>query len=117
MNVLIVEDYKPDAFVIAAMLRKVATRIEIASNLKEAYKWIRKKNGFDVVMLDLGLPDSDRDSTLQAVKEIKGSGRKVVIMSGQSIEDITCENGHYGADACFSKNDPDFLQSLKAQLA
>lgn len=116
MNVLIVEDYQPLTFVIGAMLRKIARRVEIAHTLADAMEWLAKKNGFDVVLLDLGLPDSEKNETIEAIERIKAGGRRVIVMTGGDVSKIAPACAACGADAFFCKNDPDFIESIIRQL-
>lgn len=116
MNVLIIEDDLPLANVLAAMIRKFANRVIVAGTLGAARATLEKPNGFDVVFLDLNLPDSAANPTIQAIKWIRGTGRKVVVITGSDHPSITNYIALCGADGCFHKHDPDFVDKVIAQL-
>lgn len=117
MNVLIVEDYAPLTFVLGALMRKLAQRVEIAHTLEEGMAWLARKNGFHLVLLDLGLPDSTQEQTIEAIRRIKTTGRRVVVITGSDWRHVEDQAKECGADACFYKNDPEFLESLTKQLS
>lgn len=114
MNVLIVDDHPHWAYIAAAILRPVTSKIQFAVTWAEAMGKIDKKNGFDVVMLDLGLPDSMPEETLERINIIKKSGRKVVLMTGAwpPGTGITPENCN--ADGVIYKGDVDMAKKLVA---
>jgi len=116
VNVLIIEDFAPEAFIFAALLKRVARRVEIAHTMAEAWEWLKRKNGFDVVVLDLALPDSTRQMSLDSIREIRGTGRKVVVLTGHVDADTEATAIACGADACFYKGNPDLASCLQARL-
>jgi CheY-like chemotaxis protein len=71
MRVLIVEDSEPLAKLIAGYIQPIATNIMIAPDMATAMAELRKVPAFDIVTLDLNLPDSGVLDTLKRVVEIK----------------------------------------------
>lgn len=87
MNVLIVDDDVPWSNIAAAMLRPVTGNVRMAETFKDAKRQIDKPNGFDVVLLDLTLPDSLPAQTVERIPEINATGRKVVVVTGQPVDE------------------------------
>ncbi len=107
MNVLIVEDVVPEAFLLAALVKGASNRVEIAHTMRDAWRWLNGKNGFDVVVLDLLLPDSTREMTMDSIPKIKESGRKVVVVTGRLTPEIQRIAMSSGADGCVYKGKPE----------
>lgn len=118
MNVLVIDDYAPWSELCAVLLRKVANRIKLARTYSDALVTLNKPNGYDVVMLDLDLPDSPPECTISRIDSIRGSGRKVVIMTGAEVTDAMRERMKCaGATECLYKGNPNFADQLKAACA
>lgn len=115
MNVLIVDDSAPWAELCAVLLRKVADKVRIAHTFAEAQATIKLPNGFDVVMLDLDLPDSPPNFTIERIEAIRGTGRKVVVMTGQDVtEDLRARMKAHGAMGCLYKGSLGIAEELQA---
>jgi len=114
VNVLIVDDHPQWAVIAAAILRPVTSRIQFASTWKEALEKIKKPNGFDVVMLDLGLPDSPAADTVERVNMIKSTGRKVVLTTGAWPPDSKITPEQCDVDGIIYKGDVDMDKKLVA---
>lgn len=119
MNVLIVDDDAMWSNLAAALLRSVAVKIRMTSTYAEAMETIRKPNGYDVVMLDLSLPDSPPKTTVDRIQEIKDTGRKViVVLTGQQVDEpLRKAVQAKGALDCISKDDIHLADKLKAMCA
>lgn len=118
MNVLIIDDDAPWAELASVMLKKVADRIRIAGTWDEAMNTIVKPNGFDVVLVDLNLPDSPADKTLVQIDLIRASGRKVVLMTGAPVSEFMREAGKFhGALDVLYKGQLDFPDRIQAVCA
>lgn len=117
MSVLIVEDDLPMAEVIAALLRPtvLVKEVVIKATMQAALDLLATHK-FDVVLLDLDLPDSLTARTLRTVRKIKELGPKVVVMSGLFAADLTEVAQLWGADASFYKGNADFVAGLKKLL-
>lgn len=115
MNVLIIDDDLPWAELAAVILRTVADRIKISTTYADAQATIRKPNGFDVVMLDMNLPDSPANETLQHLGEIKATGRKIVVMTGADVDDFMRQAAKQcGAEDLLYKGDIHFADKIRA---
>jgi two-component system KDP operon response regulator KdpE len=116
MNVLIVDDDAAMGLLIAASLRALAGNIQIATNFADAKDWIAKAV-FNLVLLDLGLPDSPAHITITRVKDMRAGGAKVAIISGAWPPGVEIQPATSGADAVIYKGDMDMLEKLKALVA
>ncbi len=115
MNVLVVDDDKAMALLIAATLRALAARIEVATTYGEAREWI-KKVVFNIILLDIGLPDSLPEDTLSHVAEMKQGGAKVAIITGAWPPRAIVSPETSGADAVIYKGDTYMLDKLKEMV-
>ncbi len=116
MNVLIVEDDAPMALLIGATLRSLASKIEVAPTFRAAKEWLEKLK-FNLVLVDLALPDSDAVETLSRISELKSPGTKVVILTGAWPPSFRLMPHETGADALIYKGDVDMNDRLRQCLA
>ncbi|MFX0040231.1 MAG: winged helix-turn-helix transcriptional regulator [Candidatus Heimdallarchaeota archaeon] len=100
------EDNKADIRIIEELLKTSKEfRFDLESNprLTESMNLLRAKN-FDIILLDLTLPDSDRDSTLESVlnvtKEIP-----IIILTGLDDKDFALKSLQKGAQDYIVKDD------------
>lgn len=118
MNVLIIDDHGPWAELCSVLLRKVATKIRIAHTYADALVTLNKPNGFNVVMLDLDLPDSPPNFTVERIDSIRGTGRKVVVMTGTNVtDDMRAKMKAHGANDLLYKGSLDIADQLRAACA
>jgi DNA-binding response OmpR family regulator len=116
MNVLIVDDEPSMALLMGATLRSLAGRIEVAKTFAEAKDWL-KRSAFDLVLLDIGLPDSKASETVAEVKELREGGAKVVIVTGCWPPKPALTPEESGADDVIYKGNLDMIDRLKACVA
>jgi len=69
-KVLFIEDEKEFAQIVRSYLNKSSFRVDHVSSAFKALKKI-KKDRFDLVILDLGLPDDDGLRVCQAIRQKK----------------------------------------------
>lgn len=113
MNVLIIDDDARWSNFAAALLCFVTGRVRIAATWAEAKVTLDKPNGFDVVMLDLLLPDSTIQMTIDRIPDIAQTGRKVVVMTGHDIPLGMVEDAvKKGAVTVLYKGDINFADKL-----
>lgn len=89
MAVLLVEDNDGDADLVAFHLRRTAwypTSLSRAGSL-DAARSLLDRETFDIVLVDLGLPDSDGLDTLREVR-LAASGTPLVVLTGKSDDDL-----------------------------
>lgn len=64
MKVLIIEDDENIVRVLSQFIRPISAEIIVAQNMEQALKIVSEAQDIELITLDLGLPDSDVDSTL-----------------------------------------------------
>jgi signal transduction histidine kinase/DNA-binding response OmpR family regulator len=108
LNILLIEDNKGDTRLIQTILAKADNfrfSLDLAENLKKALKLFNEKD-FDVVLLDLALPDSRGLKTLYKVKD-QISNAPIVILTGNDDEEIALSAVRNGAQDYLVKEQTD----------
>jgi sigma-B regulation protein RsbU (phosphoserine phosphatase) len=107
-KVLLVEDNEGDARLVSLMLREGFPQSPAsvrAKSLSEAIE-ASKANGFDVVLLDMGLPDSNGIETVRQFVAACPS-LPVVVMTGLDDDEVSLEAIQGGAEDYLVKGTPD----------
>ncbi len=101
INVLVVDDKKVIGDFFAFTLGYAGHQICVVDSAELALDRITKEK-FDIVFLDIVMPDQDG---VEALKEIKKSfpNLPVVMMSGYSVDDKRSKAKELGAVACLKK--------------
>jgi DNA-binding response OmpR family regulator len=86
MNVLIVEDDPQVASLIHRLIKKWGHAAAIAATGLEALDRLRE-GGFDLILLDIFLPDMDGDELLPRINAV-WSGKGIVVMTGSDSQDL-----------------------------
>jgi signal transduction histidine kinase/DNA-binding NarL/FixJ family response regulator len=104
LKLLIVEDNPGDILILKERLSVSGARFSITnvSLLKDAITEL-KSGSFDVVLLDLGLPDSLGINTLKSILAFE-LGPPVVVMTGMDDEDMALSSLREGAQDYIVKN-------------
>ncbi len=95
----LVEDNPGEARLIQEMLREqsiASFRVQWSSRLEEVLGRLQRGEEFDVLLLDLGLPDSQGLSTFDRVHE-QAPKVPIIISSGATDEDLAVEAVSHGA--------------------
>lgn len=110
MNILIVEDNPADRELLVEHLIDSflnEARFRTADSLKEAFAYLaRSLDGepyFDVVLLDLQLPDSSGRETFQSIHEMYPD-LPIVVLSHNTDQDLAVDLIHAGAQDFIIKN-------------
>ena len=111
-NILLIEDQLSLANDVISFLKKNHYNCLHASSLKKASSALRKNN-FNTVLLDLGLPDGDGLSLIKKIKE-KDPSCGVIIISAKDAVDKKVEGLELGADDYLTK--PFFMPELNARI-
>lgn len=83
MKLLIVEDDDGMAVALRAVLKPLDATIKQVQTMREAEEALNQET-FQVVLLDLGLPDSSTDETLSRIKPLKAAHNvSVCVITGQ----------------------------------
>jgi two-component system, OmpR family, response regulator len=112
MNILIVEDNKELALEVKGFLSQNGYVCKIATHCKAALEEIRS-NDFDVLLLDLGLPDGSGFEILKELRK-KPSKTGVIIVTARGELDDKIDGLQLGADDYLTK--PFALTELLARL-
>lgn len=112
MNVLIVEDYQELAIEIVDFLSKSGYLCKWVSTCEAALEEI-EVNSYDVMLLDLGLPDGDGFEVLKTVRKQKSKVAVIVITARGELND-KIDGLQLGADDYLTK--PFALTELGARL-
>ncbi|MGH2840546.1 MAG: PAS domain S-box protein, partial [Solirubrobacteraceae bacterium] len=122
VEVLLVEDGAIDAQVTAHMLatsRALHFDVTLAVSLAEALARVAERR-FDVILLDLGLPDASGLDGLHALRPVAPEATAIVVLSALAEEEIALSALEAGAEDYLTKENvhSDGLQrSLKFALA
>ena len=108
MRLLLVEDNPPLADVICRALRQEGYVIDWAKNRREADSWLAGQS-YDVVLLDLGLPDADGSEVLRRLRAA-GNRTPVLVLSAREAVDERVRLLDLGADDYVVK--PNALNAL-----
>jgi two-component system OmpR family response regulator len=112
MRLLLVEDNHPLADVICRALKQVGYVIDWAQNKREADNWLTGQN-YDVVLLDIGLPDADGGEVLRRLRT-SGKHVPVLVLSAREAVDERVRLLDLGADDYVVK--PIALNELEARI-
>ncbi len=113
---LLVEDSRVAQKVTKIILEKLNCQVDIASNGNEALE-LNKLNVYDIIFLDIGLPDIDGIEVCKIIRKTMGENQKIpiVALSGHIIEreEKTCLEA--GMDAFMEKPalQADFVKIMK----
>ncbi len=108
LKVLLVEDNEADARLVREMLRDedaFGTTVTHAAGLTEAIAYLRR-GGFNVVLLDLSLPDSDGLSTF-ARAHAEASNAPIVVLTGMADTSLAATAVRNGAQDYLVKGQVD----------
>ena len=112
MNILIVEDHKELAAEVADYLSKAGYLCKWVNNCEDALEEINS-NDYDVLLLDLGLPDGSGFDVLTAIRKT-ASKTAVIILTARGELDDRIKGLELGADDYLTK--PFALTELGARL-
>jgi DNA-binding response OmpR family regulator len=111
-RILVVEDDPNLCLTLADNLEEEGYAVEAASTLAEARaKW--KATGFDVVVLDIMLPDGDGYSLCRELRQA-GTSSRVLMLTARTLEDDVVRGFDAGADDYVAK--PYRLRELLARI-
>jgi len=104
LKILLVEDNPGDVFIIKDLLSNSGVQHQIShtSRLSEA-KRIAEEREFDVILLDLGLPDSFGLETLRSLEASKNKA-PIIVLTGLDDEVVAVESLKEGAQDYLVKN-------------
>lgn len=102
MEILIIEDNLADVFLIEEMIDGKSHSIYHCTRLQDAQELINRYD-IDIILLDLGLPDSQGLDTFSRIKEISRN-LPVVIMSNLDDDELALQSLRLGAQDYLPKS-------------
>jgi signal transduction histidine kinase/CheY-like chemotaxis protein len=104
LSILVVEDNPGDVVIVAELIKSSGINFNLtyAKNLRETLS-LCTEHDFDIILLDLGLPDSVGLETLKKIQVFKVKS-PVVVMTGLDDEDIALASLREGAQDYLVKN-------------
>lgn len=110
LDVLVVEDDVLYRTLVEHWLDPESYRVEVAADLDEAARRIDRRS-FDLILLDLNLPDASGLDTLDRVQELAGE-TPVVVLTGEGDDGLGVEALRHGAQDFYAKAgvDPEGLR-------
>ncbi len=108
LNILLIEDDPDDAFLFMDMLSMAENglykfHIEHVTRLEKGLRFL-DENKIDIILTDLGLPDSQGLATLDGLIS-KTTKLPIVVLTGHSDEELGMQAVHRGAQDYLVKND------------
>lgn len=106
-SILLVEDNAADARLIEELLKEAGTRFELTHAERQSTALaLLAQQRFDVVLLDLGLPDSHGLETLAALAQV-ARDTPIVVLTGLSDEAVVAQALRQGAEDYLVKGKAD----------
>lgn len=109
LNLLLVEDNDGDVRIIRELLKEqsiMVFKITIAGSLAEALAYLSKAN-FDIILLDLGLPDSQGYETFSKLIKYYPKANAIIILTGLNDTEIGLNAMYDGAQDYIIKGNID----------
>lgn len=115
LKILLIEDNKGDQLLIKEYLKgqKVIDEIVIAETLSNAFELLTKLNDYDVIVLDLNLPDASGVELVSAIIE-KASKIPVIVLTGYNNSEFGTQTIQIGASDYLIKDDLNSGNILKS---
>lgn len=112
MRILIVEDEIAARVLFRSIFSVSATRMDEAHTLRECLDLVGRRV-YDIIVLDLQLPDSEPMSTVAAIPTIKKkqSHKPVIVVSAHSGDGLKRATREKGADFFIEKSNPDNMRT------
>lgn len=118
-NILLVEDNLQDIEMIHILLQsagKIQFELTSVHRLSEALGLYRAGNQFDIILLDLGLPDSEGLDTLAKVINTFGTKPSILVLTGNENPALALNAIEFGAQDFLNKLELDQFNLTRAIL-
>lgn len=101
VRVLLIEDVRDILDVFTILLRAEGADVAAAEGGREAAELVRRQP-FDVILTDLGLPDIPGDVLIRQIRAAASAGARIVVITGYG-EPYQTRARQAGADVVFTK--------------
>jgi DNA-binding NtrC family response regulator len=114
IKILLIEDNPGDVRLVKEMLAEEKADFELthAERLEKGLQYL-KKNGYDVVLLDLNLPDSEGFGTFTEIHE-KNPEKPVIILTGMDDRELGLDSVKKGAQDYLVKGKFDSILLMRS---
>ena len=114
MKILLIEDNPGDVRLVKEMLAEEKAQFELshAERLQAGLQYL-KQNGYDVVLLDLNLPDSEGFDTFTAIHE-QNPEKPVIILTGTDDRELGLDSVRKGAQDYLVKGKFDSILLMRS---
>lgn len=119
-SILLVEDDPSDQIIIEKKIKSLWPEcgLKIADTLKDAEE-LFEKHSFQIVVLDLNLPDSFGAESVEKMRSIN-QNIQIIVLTGALSPDVAHDSLTFGANNIFPKSDlldnDDFFNILEESL-
>lgn len=103
-KILLVEDAEIASKAASTLLEKMGYEVCVAQTGKQAIEWVERTH-FDIIFMDLGLPDMDGFSTTEGIRRIELQLKQF----HTPIIALTKHEGEHIKDTCEDASMDDFL--------
>ncbi|MGZ4995594.1 MAG: putative bifunctional diguanylate cyclase/phosphodiesterase [Methylobacter sp.] len=106
MNILLIEDHKPDAVLLRELLTentRQTFRLTHAERLESGLAWLKQQH-FDVALLDLSLPDAFGEDSFWRLHQ-QAPNLPIIVLTGFDDEDLAIKLAQAGAQDYLVKSD------------
>jgi len=117
LNILLIEDNRADVRLIEELLKtskEIQFELESYPRLSDSLNSLKTKD-YDIILLDLTLPDSDRESTLERVLSITNT-YPIIILTGLDDKEFALESLQKGAQDYIVKGELNETNLMRAIL-
>ena len=119
LNVLVVEDNETNAIVVETYLQRMGHDVSVATTGEEALERLRRE-GFDVVLMDISLPGIDGVEATRRIHEMTDENKRsvpIIAMSAHVFENETALVLDAGMDSFLGKPvDPERLADMLSRV-
>ncbi|MGB3312919.1 MAG: response regulator, partial [Albidovulum sp.] len=95
LRVLVVDDISSNRLIVAQMLRSLRIEVIEADGGSDALEWL-KAEAFDLVLLDMNMPDMDGEATFREIRESTADWAQIPVVA-LTADAVTYQRDHYMA--------------------
>lgn len=85
-NVLVAEDNKVNQKVIENVLLKAGAVADIANNGLEAINFLKERNGYDIIIMDLQMPEMDGYAATKYIRNVMNISTPIIAMTASALK-------------------------------